>query len=311
MYFTPLELVRLHSGITGMTPSLMRQILQSCIDKALSLSDIFNLGETDLKALYPAMKPDVANRLINASIEDAKKALEKLETKGFKLVTFLDEEYPIRYRSYGSSMPPLLYIYGDTKLLSKPGIGFGGSRNVSKAGLYATDQLARHAVKTFGYTVISGHAKGVDMIAHQSALAAKGETILVLPEGALTFRLNENLRAYWSEAKERIVVITQFAPNEPWHVRNAMARNATAICLSKAFCIIESSDEKGGTWQAGITALEKQVPLYVLDYPDPPESALGNSKLINRGGIAIPYKDNLTLPPLDTPPTSLIQQQLF
>jgi DNA processing protein len=196
--------------------------------------------------------------------------------------------------------------------LQKTGIGFGGARNVSREGLHATVQLARSVVEDRDCTVIGGHAKGVDMMAHQSALAVNGETILVLPEGALTFRLNDALRSYWAEAKERLVIVTQFAPNEPWHVRNAMARNATVIGLSKAFCVIEAGDETGGTWAAGNTALNKNIPLYVLAYPDPPESAAGNHKLIAKGGIPVPYdSQKLSFPVIDSSPTIVIQNKLL
>lgn len=311
MFFDPLYLVRLHSGIRGMTPSLMRDMLHSCVNQSMSLADIFEMSESDLTDLYPTMKPDVATQLVNSEIDNAKKTLEQLQNKEFNLVTVFDEQYPPQYAPFAGSIPPLLYVYGDTQLLQKAGIGFGGSRNVSDDGLYATDKLAHYAVAELTHTVISGHAKGVDITAHQSALANDGDTILVLPEGALTFRLKKTLRDYWAKAKDRFVIITQFAPNEPWHVRNAMARNVTTICLSKAFCVIESGDEKGGTWQAGNIALNKKIPLYVIDYPNPPESASGNKKLITKGGIPIPYSQDLNFPPIDIPQSLPIQNKLF
>jgi DNA processing protein len=116
---------------------------------------------------------------------------------------------------------------------------------------------------------------------------------------------------YWKEAKDRIVVMSQFPPHQPWQVSNAMKRNATAICLSEAFCVIESGDETGGTWQAGLTALKHNVPLYVLDYDDPPESALGNQKLIQKGGVSI-HHNNLVFPSKNgTMDTGLTQKSLW
>ncbi len=301
MTFSSVDLVRLHSGIRGMTPALMHDILRTTKEQSIPLSDLFSMTDTDLKTLFRSMKPEVAHQLTSSSSDGAAKTLEQLQLKGFKLITRFDAEYPRQYAPWIDTLPPLLYVHGDTALLEKPGIGFGGSRDVSTAGLHATDKLAQAVVAQWDYTVISGHAKGVDIIAHQSAVAAKGATILVLPEGALIFRLNEALRSYWAEAKDRIVVMSQFAPNEPWSVRNAMSRNATAICLSKAFFVIEAGDEKGGTWAAGKTALSKEIPLYVLDYPEPSPGAAGNKKLIQKGGIPIPYPsfNDLTLPSLD------------
>lgn len=295
MTFTQRDLARLHSGITGMTPRLLRQILQQAHDSAIPLADLFSLSAADLRATFK-VPPKVADALANSTEEQAEQTLAKLEEKRFRLVTFLDPDYPPPLARFGDAAPPLLYIHGDTALLRQAGIGFGGSRNVSNEGLHATDQLARSAVIDYQAAVVSGHAKGVDTIAHQSALAAGGATILVLPEGALKFRLSEALRSYWTEAAERIVVVTQFAPNEPWSARNAMSRNATVIGLSRAFCAIEAGDEQGGTWAAGAAALKMDVPLYVLDYQTPPDSALGNAKLITRGGQPLKYQARMALP---------------
>jgi len=295
MTFTQRDLVRLHSGISGMTPKLLRQILQQAHDDAIPLADLFSLSAVDWQTKFH-MPPKVAEALASSTDEQAEQTLAKLREKRFRLVTFLDEDYPPSLKRVDDAAPPLLYIHGDTALLRQPGIGFGGSRNVSRDGQRATDELARSAVKDHQATVVSGHAKGVDTIAHQSALAAGGVTILVLPEGALKFRLNNELRSYWAEAANRIVVVTQFAPNEPWATRNAMARNATVLGLSRAFCVIEAGDEQGGTWAAGITALRMGVPLYVLDYETLPESALGNKKLIERGGQPLKFQKEMTLP---------------
>lgn len=301
MIFRNVDLVRLQSGIVGITPIAIRAILEWSIKAGITLPELFKLEIAELMSLF-ALKEKVAQLLIASSEDTAFQTLEQLEKKNFQVVTFLDAHYPQSlHDSLGHKAPPLLYVYGDLTILSKPGIGFGGSRNVSSTGLYATDELARSVVKDYGYTVISGHAKGVDTIAHQSALAAHGATILVVPEGALRFRLNEDLRAYWADAKEQIVVVTHFAPHEPWSGRNAMIRNETVIGLSKAFCVIESGDESGGTWAAGQSALGLRMPLYVMQYENAPVSAAGNHKLIHAGGIPIPYQPkDLRFPDVNT-----------
>lgn len=314
MTFSPLDLVRLHSGIIGITPTHLRAILQAVHNQTFSFAELFQLSATELRQQF-GLSEKVAQALITSDLAKAEATLMQLQTKRFEIITFLDERYPPSFQRLADKMPPILYVFGDTAQLAKAGVGFGGARDVSTQGLHATNQLARSAVKEHGYTVISGHAKGVDEMAHQAALDAEGVTILVLPEGVLTFRLIESLRAFWSEAADRIVVVSQFAPHETWQARNAMIRNSTVIGLTQAFCVIEAGDEKGGTWAAGLTALSMNVPLCVLDYETPPSSALGNSKLIAKGGIPIPYNEALLFPvmsaiplPVDTTP---VQKSLF
>jgi DNA processing protein len=320
MLYTELDLVRLHSGIGGMTPKLMRHILLQIHEQNITLNSLFQRSQRELQQEF-AIPERVADALVRSTDENAHRTLIQLQEKRFSIMTCLDETYPRPLKRFGDDMPPLLYVHGMADHLNTSAIGFGGSRNVSTEGLHAADELARSAVRDHGLTVISGHAKGVDVIAHQSALAVGGLTTLVLPEGALVFRLNPDLRAYWSDASERIVIATQFAPHEPWSARNAMTRNATIIGLAQAFCVIEAGDEQGGTWAAGKTAQRMNMPLYVLDYQQAPESASGNAKLIALGGIPVPHQKALKMPKLADssvpPPGSKpqvvkpVQQSLF
>jgi predicted Rossmann fold nucleotide-binding protein DprA/Smf involved in DNA uptake len=107
MTFVLSDLVRLHSGIPGMTPALMRDILQSTEEQSVPLSDIFDLSVSDLTRRYLQMSEKVAARLSSSSVDSANKTLEQLQNKGFKLITFLDEQYPFKDLSFASSMPPL------------------------------------------------------------------------------------------------------------------------------------------------------------------------------------------------------------
>lgn len=295
MTYSQQDLVRLHSGIGGMTPKLIRHILQQTYDQDIALSDLFELSASAMLTEWNIPQKS-AQALVESTEEGAARTLAQLQEKRFRIITFLDEAYPLPMRRFNQDMPPLLYVHGDPELLKACAIGFGGSRRVSTEGLHATDELARSAVKDYGLTVVSGHAKGVDMIAHQSALAVGGKTTLVLPEGALVFRLNDDLRAYWSDASDRILIVTQFAPREPWAARNAMTRNTTVMGLVNAFCVIEAGDEEGGTWAAGKTALKMNMPLYVLDYQSPPTSALGNAKLIALGAAPLTYQSRMRMP---------------
>jgi len=270
-----------------MTPRLLRYILLDCAQSEIPLGRIFDQSVQQLQARF-GMKQEVAQALVNSSSDEAEITLAKLHQKRFYPVTFLDGNYPHALTRFSEQMPPLLYIFGTFTLFERPGIGFGGSRNVSNQGLHTADRLAQSVVKDHHRTVISGHAKGVDIIAHQSAVAAGGGTVLVLPEGALCFRLQEALRAYWGEASDRMAIVTQFAPNEPWSARNSMARNSTAIGLSEAYCVIEPGDEEGGTWAAGVSALNLGIPLVVMQ-DDGAGTLPGAAKLIKRGGIPLSY----------------------
>ena len=92
--------------------------------------------------------------------------------------------------------------------------------------------------------VISGHAPGADLAAHQGAVEAGGVTILVLPEGILQFRLNAELRATFEQTPDRFVVVSEFPPRMPWSTRNAMIRNNTILGLARGACRHRSGRER-------------------------------------------------------------------
>ena len=79
-------------------------------------------------------------------------------------------------------------------------------------------------------------------------------------------------------------------PSEGWTMFRAMARNELIVTLSSAMIVIEAG-EKGGTYQAGLSALRAHRPLYVVEYGSN-EQALGNKVLIGKGGISL--KKSLT-----------------
>jgi hypothetical protein len=89
-----------------------------------------------------------------------------------------------------------------------------------------------------GLTVVSGYARGVDRIAHVSALSSGGSTVIVLPEGINHFRVKPGPVAdVWD--KERVLVLSQFSPSRPWSAGNAMARNNAIIGLSLALVVVQ------------------------------------------------------------------------
>jgi len=166
-------------------------------------------------------------------------------------------------------------------LLSCPGIGVCGSRDVSSEGLRAAKACGEIASQ-YGLTVISGYARGVDITTHTSALSSGGTTILVLPEGIEHFRVRRgDFGEVWDP--KRTLVISQFAPGRPWSAGNAMARNRVIIGLSLALIVVEARD-RGGTFAAGSEALKLHRIVMALEFSETP---LGNAVLVERGAVSV------------------------
>lgn len=213
-----------------------------------------------------------------------RRQIDQLEAIGAGFLTVSDPEYPrILLSSLRDSTPPILTYLGNLDLLQMSAVGFCGSRKASSKGLEVakdcSDQLSRQNI-----AIISGHAAGVDQQTHYAALEAGGSTIVVLPEGLLNFKIRRILKQVWDY--ERVLVISEFAPNAGWTASRAMQRNKTIVGLSQAMILIEAG-RIGGSMDAGKKTLAMKKKLYTPVYEGMPDFAVGNQILLEQGAIPI------------------------
>ena len=214
--------------------------------------------------------------------------IEDLLSQGYDILPITSTEYPqllkhnLKYNS-----PIVIYTKGNKSLLQKPTIAIVGSRNADSKSLTFTDTIARKAVLK-KQVIVSGFAKGVDRQALDSAISENGKSIIVLPQGIMTFK--SGFKQYYKDIiSGNVLVISTFAPNVPWAVELAMARNAIIYGLASEI-YVSQSDSKGGTWAGVIDGLNKDRLIYVR-YPDKEEHN-ANLLLIEKGAIAIDNEGN-------------------
>ena len=97
-------------------------------------------------------------------------------------ITYVDKEYPAELKRI--YRPPIvLYYYGDLSLLykEKKALAVVGSRECTEVGKKVTNQFVRDLA--LDYRIVSGLARGIDAVAHESALEVGGDTIAVLGSG--------------------------------------------------------------------------------------------------------------------------------
>lgn len=205
----------------------------------------------------------------------------ELGSRGIGVIALGDTQYPERL-AQAPNPPALLFYWGNPDLLGTPGVGMCGSRDVSERGLQAA-RACGEAVARQGLTVISGYAKGVDTETHLAALTQGGRTIIVLAEGFVHFRQK---KAFGPEGldQERVLVLSQFPPSQPWAVGAAMTRNGVIAALGRALVVIEAG-ESGGTINAGMQAIRMGRPVLALNFSEPLPA--GNRILFDKGALPV------------------------
>jgi DNA processing protein len=185
--------------------------------------------------------------------------------------------------------PGVLFVHGNLDLLRAPAVGMCGSRKASDHGLRAALACGEE-VASRNLAIVSGYAKGVDTQTHLAALRSGGCTIIVLAEGILHFRKKRAFTETGLPA-DRVLVMSQFSPSQPWTVGGAMTRNGIIAGLAIALVVIEAG-ETGGTFNAGLQALDLGRPVLALDFTSSP-TPRGNQRLFERGALPIRSRKEL------------------
>ena len=143
---------------------------------------------------------------------------------------------------------PEFYAAGDRSLLDLPCVAVVGSREATDLGIRRARRLARELVRA-GVVVVSGLARGVDVAAHEEAMACGGRTIAVV--GTPLYRAYPPEHAsLQDEIAARHLVVSPFGACKPWIRGCFPIRNRLMAKLCQATVIVEATERSGTRHQA-------------------------------------------------------------
>jgi DNA processing protein len=214
---------------------------------------------------------------------DLDKLWAKIESQGIKILTWEDEAYPQRLKEIDQP-PPVLYIRGDYLPDDLFAVAIVGTRRVTAYGRQITEELSSYLAGN-GITVVSGLARGVDAVAHQTALKAGGRTIGVLGSGVDKIYPPEH-RALAEKIMERGAIVSDYAPGTPPDASNFPPRNRIISGLSLAVVVIEAGETSGALITAEFAAEQGREVFAVPGSILAPQSK-GTNKLIQNGALPL------------------------
>ncbi len=274
----------------------------------IALSVVPGLGEISLRKLLKQFGPPdqilaasesalsqiVGNKLAERikshdSAEIVSKTLAWLEETGHAMVTLADSNYPSLLLQTADP-PPLIYVKGNTDLLSMPAIAVVGSRNATVQGVNNAESFAK-SLSDSGLCIVSGLALGIDAAAHAGGLAGAGKSVAVVGTGLDRVYPARN-KELAHQLAQHGALISEFPLGTPALANNFPRRNRIISGLSLGCLVVEAAVSSGSLITARL-ALEQGREVFAI--PGSIHSALakGCHQLIKQGAKLVERADDI------------------
>jgi DNA processing protein len=243
-----------------LAPGLGPKRILDAVKQLDAPSQIFTLPLTALEGLrFPAQ---AAQFLFDGKARAmAEEEWARIAAQGATLVTYSCPEYPERLKEIYDP-PPVLWVRGSTRLLSRPGIAVVGTRHPSPYGSGMAELLARDlAVRRL--LIISGMARGIDSCAHKGALAARMPTLAVWGTGIDVVYPKENKKLAEDILATGGAIVSELPMGTFPAPQNFPRRNRILSGLSVAVLVVEAA-ENSGTRVTARCAADQNRDLYAV-----------------------------------------------
>lgn len=249
---------------------------------------VFKASQKDLSEIE-GMTPRLVAAIRKHRLPDAvKRDIDLVMKKGYKIATMLDADYPPLLRQIPDP-PPILYVLGH---LASPtnNIAVVGSRNATRYGIVATLKLCED-LASFGITIVSGMALGIDSAAHEGALVSKGYTIAVLGSGLEVIYPKENRKLFYKIA-ENGAVISEFPLMTEPEAKNFPIRNRIISGASLGTVVVEATQKSGSLITARLAA-EQGRDVFAVPGSIHSFKSTGTHSLIKQGAKLVEHAQDI------------------
>ncbi len=205
--------------------------------------------------------------------------IEKCERYGISVFTVHDEGYPARLKEIHDP-PPVLFLRGEIWPQDEWCVAVVGTRKATAYGRQVTEELVSDLARN-KITIVSGLARGIDSIAHRSALEAGGRTFAIFGCGLDMVYPAEN-----TELAKRIInqgaLISEYPIGTKPRAEHFPRRNRIISGLSLGVLVTEAGDDSGALITVR-TALEQNREVFAVPGSILSASSVGTNGIIKDG----------------------------
>ncbi len=262
----------------SLTPGIGRVKLTQLENYFGSLEDAGTADSTDLKraGLDGGSIKAITSWRPKISLEAE---MEKLDRYGVKVFTCHDPDYPSRLKEI-YDYPPILYIRGSLLPEDEWCLAVVGTRRATVYGRQVTEEIVADLARS-KITIVSGLAKGIDSVAHHSALEAGGRTIAVCACGLDIVYPGENANLARSIIQQG-ALISEYPLGTRPKADNFPRRNRIMSGLSLGVLIVEAGETSGAMITAHL-ALEQNREVFAIPGSILSPASRGTNHLIQEG----------------------------
>ncbi|MBI5206275.1 MAG: DNA-protecting protein DprA [Candidatus Firestonebacteria bacterium] len=260
-------------------PYIGPQGLYKLLEHFKSPENIFSASKNDLLHVQGINEKTADSILNNKNKISISKQISWIEKNNIKVLKLTDIHYPVNLKSIFLP-PPILYIHGEIKDVDRVSLAIVGARVATIYGKVVTQTLCRELICS-GITIVSGLARGIDSVAHQTTLDCGGRTIAVMGCGLDIIYPPEN-RALYKAVSENGAVISEFPLGTGPNKFNFPRRNRIINGLSLGTLLIEAGEKSGSLITAGY-ALEEGREIFAVPGNLTSKKSIGTNTLIKKG----------------------------
>jgi DNA processing protein len=254
--------------------------LQALLEYFGSAAAAWNASDADLQQLGIDQRAIESLQETRARV-DLDGYLEQVRQAGIEVLTWETPTYP-RYLREIPAPPPVLYVAGTIEDMDQWAVAIVGTRRLTSYGRQVTRELVAGLVRQ-NVTIVSGLARGIDGIAHRTALEMGGRTIAVLGSGVDCIYPPEHRELARRMLIEKAgAVVSEYALGTEPEGKNFPPRNRIISGLSQGVVVVEAGERSGALITADF-ALEQNREVFAVPGNVNSRASIGTNRLIQQG----------------------------
>ncbi|NGX48247.1 MAG: hypothetical protein K1000chlam3_01638 [Chlamydiae bacterium] len=281
--------------------SILKYRALSPLEELLAYEALWDQPHSTVRSLSIKLN-GYPNSLVSTMIEpqtinDYKKNLLPIIRKltNFGVRIYGDGEFPERLNDARYPIK-IFYFQGNWELTYMPSVAVVGTRKPTREGTLRTEYLVKKLVKD-GVAIVSGLARGIDTVAHKTAIENDGFTIGVIGTPLNCYYPPENQDLQNKIANDYLLIsqVPFSRYSRQTYRENRLffpERNVTMSALTEATIIVEAGETSGTHVQAK-AALEQKRKLFILENNFLNPSLSWPKKFEEKGAIRVKDYDEI------------------